>query len=51
VTPEHLNAYVAEQVFRYNSRKGLKYTEQQRFSMLLKKTTGKRLTYAKLIAR
>jgi transposase-like protein len=51
VTPEHLNAYVAEQVFRYNSRKGLKVTEEQRFAKLLTRTTGKRLTYAKLIAR
>ncbi len=51
VTPEHLNAYVAEQVFRYNTRKKLNVTEQQRFSALLKGTMGKRLTYAKLIAR
>jgi len=51
VTPEHLNAYVAEQVFRFNSRKGLKVTEEQRFAKLLTGTTGKRLTYAKLIAR
>lgn len=51
VTPEHLNAYVAEQVFRYNTRKKLNVTEQQRFSSLLKGTTGKRLTYAALIAR
>jgi transposase-like protein len=51
VRPEHLQAYVAEQVFRFNTRKGLKVTEQQRFSRLLEKTTGKRLTYAELITR
>lgn len=51
VTPEHLEAYVQEQVFRYNSRKRLLYSEEQRFSMLLEGTTGKRLTYAELIAR
>jgi len=51
VTPEHLNAYVAEQVFRFNTRKKLNVTEQQRFSALLKGTTGKRLTYAELTSR
>ncbi len=51
VTPEHLNAYVAEQVFRYNSRKKLGVSEEQRFSRLLEGTTGKRLTYAELIGR
>jgi transposase-like protein len=51
VRPEHLQAYVAEQVFRYNTRKKLNVTEQQRFSTLLERTTGKRLTYAELITR
>lgn len=51
VSPEHLQAYVAEQVFRFNSRKGLKVTEEQRFGRLLSGTTGKRLKYAELIAR
>jgi hypothetical protein len=43
--------YVAEQEFRFNSRKKLGVTEEQRFGKLLKGTTGKRLTYAELIAR
>ncbi|MDR3713955.1 MAG: IS1595 family transposase [Puia sp.] len=51
VRPEHLQAYVAEQVFRYNTRKKLDITEQQRFSTLLEGTTGKRLTYEELISR
>jgi transposase-like protein len=51
VHPEHLQAYVAEQVFRFNSRKGLNYSEEQRFGMLLAGTTGKRLTYKELISR
>ena len=51
VTPEHLNAYVQEQVFRFNSRKKLQWTEEQRFSRLLAGTTGKRLTYEQLINR
>jgi transposase-like protein len=51
VRPEHLNAYVQEQAFRYNSRKKLEWTEEQRFSRLLAGTTGKRLTYAELITR
>jgi transposase-like protein len=51
VRPEHLQAYVAEQVFRYNTRKKLEVTEQERFSALLTGTTGKRLTYEELITR
>jgi transposase-like protein len=51
VTPQHLNGYVAEQVFRFNSRKRLGVTEEQRFAKLLDGTTGKRLTYAELISR
>ncbi|MGD0736165.1 MAG: IS1595 family transposase [Terracidiphilus sp.] len=51
VSPEHLQGYVAEQVFRFNSRKGLKVTEEQRFAKLLNGTTGKRLTYQELITR
>lgn len=51
VSPEHLQSYVAEQVFRYNSRKKMLYTEEQRFEKLLAGTTGKRLTYADLISR
>jgi transposase-like protein len=51
VHPEHLQGYVAEQVFRFNSRKGLKVSEEQRFARLLGGTTGKRLTYKELINR
>jgi transposase-like protein len=51
VSPEHLQGYVAEQVFRFNSRKRLKVTEEQRFAKLLNGTTGKRLTYQELISR
>lgn len=51
VSPEHLQGYVAEQVFRFNSRKRLNVTEEQRFAKLLTGTTGKRLTYKELISR
>ena len=51
VSPEHLQGYVAEQVFRFNSRKRLNVTEEQRFAKLLNGTTGKRLTYRELISR
>src|SRR5579862_2882415 len=51
VRPEHLQGYVAEQVFRFNSRKRLGVSEEQRFQRLLEGTTGKRLTYRELISR
>jgi transposase-like protein len=51
VNPEHLQGYVAEQVFRFNTRKRLNVTEEQRFAKLLTGTTGKRLTYQELISR
>lgn len=51
VSPEHLQGYVAEQVFRFNSRKRLNVTEEQRFAKLLTGTPGKRLTYKELISR
>ncbi len=51
VRPEHLQGYVAEQVFRFNTRKRLNVTEEQRFAKLLEGTTGKRLTYQELISR
>ncbi len=47
VTPEHLNAYVAEQVCRFNHRKN--HTEEQRFQVVLNGMPGKRLTYKQLI--
>ena len=49
VRPEHLPAYVNEQVFRFNVREG--FTEQQRGIVLLHGMHGKRLTYKELIAR
>ena len=49
VSPRHLNAYVGEQAFRFNVRKG--FTEQQRGIVLLNGIQGKRLTYKELIGR
>lgn len=46
VAPEHLQKYVEEQTFRYNTRKG---NDQARFFGVLKSISGKRLTYEKLI--
>lgn len=46
VAPEHLQAYVEEQTFRFNERKG---KDQDRFIALLASISGKRLTYAELI--
>jgi transposase-like protein len=47
VRPFHLNAYVDEQVFRFNSRTD---KDGERFVKVLKATDGKRLTYARLIS-
>ena len=47
VEPGHLQAYVDEQVFRFNERKG---TDRTRFLSLAKSIVGKRLTYMDLIA-
>jgi transposase-like protein/IS1 family transposase len=46
VAPEHLQAYIEEQSFRYNERKG---TDLTRFLGMIKSISGKRLTYAQLI--
>lgn len=43
--PFHLNAYVAEQVFRFNERDG---KDADRFAKTAKSADGKRLTYRKL---
>jgi len=54
VDPVHLQAYVDEQVFRFNTRKdGNDETIQDfdRFKMLLSQIVGKRLTYAELIGK
>ena len=49
VEPVHLNAYVVEQVYRYNNRKDL--NDSGRFSKLVSKVAGKRLTYAELTGK
>ena len=53
VEPFHLDAYVAEQVFRYNNRatKGNPLTDMDRFALLISQIVGKRLTYAKLTGK
>ena len=48
VEPFHMDAYVDEQVFRFNNRKG---NDASRFQKALKQTTGKRLTYAELTGK
>ena len=47
VEPFHLFRYVDEQAFRFNNR--LPMTDGDRFSYLVRKCVGKRLTYAQLI--
>jgi transposase-like protein len=49
VDAAHLNAYVAEQVFRFNHRDDC--NDAGRFIQVMSQITGKRLTYAELIAR
>jgi transposase-like protein len=46
--PKHLQAYVEEQVFRFNERKN---TDGPRFALAVKKTDGRRLTYRQLTAK
>lgn len=48
VEPFHLARYVEEQVFRYNNRKE---SDAGRFSKLLSKLAGKRITFDALIGR
>lgn len=45
VDPQHLQAYVGEQVFRFNERKG---TDLSRFQTVLGSVAGKRLTWKDL---
>lgn len=47
VEPFHLFRYVDEQAFRFNNRKPM--SDADRFSFLLRKIVGKRLTYAQLV--
>jgi transposase-like protein len=49
VEPFHLDAYVDEQVFRFNNR--IKNDDASRFSKLVTQTVGKRLTYAELTGK
>ena len=49
VDPAHLQAYVDEQVFRYNNRKEM--DDAERFSTVLTQIVGKRITYAELIGK
>ena len=49
VEPFHLDAYVSEQVFRYNNRKDM--NDSDRFSAVLSQVAGKRLTYAEVTGR
>lgn len=48
VAPFHLTRYVAEQVFRFNARKG---TDADRFSAVLACVFGRRLTYRALTGK
>jgi transposase-like protein len=48
VAPEHLDAYVTEQAFRYNERKK---NDAQRFAKVASSIFGKRLTYKELIGQ
>jgi ISXO2-like transposase domain len=49
VEPFHLFRYVDEQAFRYNNR--LPMNDSDRFSYLVRKVVGKRLTYAELTGK
>jgi hypothetical protein len=49
VEPFHLFRYVDEQAFRFNNR--LPMSDADRFSFLVRKIVGKRLTYAQLIGK
>jgi transposase-like protein len=53
VEPFHLDAYVDEQVFRYNNRatKDNPLTDYDRFMLALSQISGKRLTYAELTGK
>jgi hypothetical protein len=48
VEPFHMDSYVDEQVFRYNTRK---QSDAKRFEMVLSQVAGKRLTYAELTGK
>jgi transposase-like protein len=48
VEPFHMDSYVDEQVFRYNTRK---QSDAKRFEKVLGQVAGKRLTYAELTGK
>jgi transposase-like protein len=47
VDPAHLQAYVTEQVFRFNNRKDM--DDSDRFDLAVRQITGKRLTWDALV--
>jgi transposase-like protein len=49
VEPFHMDAYIDEQVFRFNNR--INVTDSMRFSKLVTQSVGKRLTYAELTGK
>ena len=49
VEPFHIDAYVDEQVFRYNNRRNK--SDKDRFGKLLSQMAGKRLTYAEVTGK
>jgi transposase-like protein len=53
VEPFHLDAYVTEQMFRYNNRatKDNPLTDADRFVLAASQISGKRLTYAELTGK
>jgi len=53
VEPFHLDAYVGEQVFRFNNRatKDNPLTDADRFALAVSQISGKRLTYAELTGK
>jgi transposase-like protein len=54
VEPFHLERYVDEQVFRFNTRKdenGRKITDAERFAEAMSRVDGHRLTYAQLTGK
>ena len=53
VEPEHMERYVAEQVFRFNHRRdgAIRLSDSMRFQAVLSDVAGRRLTYAEAIGR
>jgi DNA-binding winged helix-turn-helix (wHTH) protein len=53
VEPFHLDAYVTEQVLRYNNRatRDNPLTDSDRFALVVSQVVGKRLTYAELTGK